>query len=165
MICLHSVPPWLLASEIDIDHQQHDYQITFFVASVSKPRYIHKSIEQFMWDIHATTSIHSMARSVSILFCHSLIFSILCDMDENTQRPQVVPDKPEVRDAIFSSNSRKAPGSDDLPFKVWQELCPIVKGCVTHLYQSVNSRSSPPELETCQDCRQTKTWKTKLYHP
>ncbi|MGH2507601.1 MAG: endonuclease/exonuclease/phosphatase family protein, partial [Ktedonobacteraceae bacterium] len=42
----------------------------------------------------------------------------------------------EVRHAIFSSNPRKAPGSDDLPFKVWQELWPIVKGCVTHLYQS-----------------------------
>lgn len=42
----------------------------------------------------------------------------------------------EVRDAIFSSNPRKAPGSDDLPFKVWQELWPTVKGCLTHLYQS-----------------------------
>lgn len=41
----------------------------------------------------------------------------------------------EVRDAIFSSNPRKAPGSDDLPFNV-KDLWPIVKGYVTHLYQS-----------------------------
>jgi hypothetical protein len=29
----------------------------------------------------------------------------------------------EIYHAIFSSNPRKAPGPDDLPFRIWQELC------------------------------------------
>lgn len=28
----------------------------------------------------------------------------------------------EIKRAIFSSNPRKAPGLDDIPFRVWQEL-------------------------------------------
>jgi hypothetical protein len=42
----------------------------------------------------------------------------------------------EVHYAIFSSNPRKAPGPDDLPFRVWQELWPVVKDWVVHLYQA-----------------------------
>lgn len=41
----------------------------------------------------------------------------------------------EVRRAIFSSNPRKAAGPDDIPFKVWQEVWPVVGKWVTLLYQ------------------------------
>jgi ribonuclease HI/exonuclease III len=41
----------------------------------------------------------------------------------------------ECRRAIFSSNPRKAPGPDDIPFRVWQELWPVVKHWVISIYR------------------------------
>ena len=41
----------------------------------------------------------------------------------------------EVKRAIFSSNPRKAAGPDDIPFRVWQEVWPVVGKWVTLLYQ------------------------------
>jgi ribonuclease HI/exonuclease III len=50
----------------------------------------------------------------------------------------------EVERAIFNSNPRKAPGPDDIPFRVWQELWPVVKHWVTHLYRcSIHFRHLP----------------------
>lgn len=37
--------------------------------------------------------------------------------------------------AIFSSNPRKAPGPGDISFQVWQELWPVVKHWVVHIYR------------------------------
>jgi hypothetical protein len=42
----------------------------------------------------------------------------------------------EVQHAIFGSNPRKAPGPDGLPFRVWQELWPGIKGYVLELYRA-----------------------------
>ena len=41
----------------------------------------------------------------------------------------------EVEKAIFSSNPRKAPGPGDISFQVWQELWPVVKHWVVHIYR------------------------------
>lgn len=41
----------------------------------------------------------------------------------------------EAELAIFQSNPRKAPGPDDISFRVWQELWPIVQTHVWHLYK------------------------------
>jgi hypothetical protein len=41
----------------------------------------------------------------------------------------------EVMKAIFGSNPRKAPGPDNLPFRVWQEIWPAVRHWVVHLYR------------------------------
>lgn len=41
----------------------------------------------------------------------------------------------EVERAIFSSNPRKAPGPDNLSFRVWQELWPVVKHWIVHIYR------------------------------
>lgn len=41
----------------------------------------------------------------------------------------------EIQRAIFSSNPRKAPGLDEIPFRVWQELWTVVKEWVHLIYQ------------------------------
>ena len=41
----------------------------------------------------------------------------------------------EIHWAIFNSNPRKAPGPDDIPFCVWQELWPVVKEWIVHIYR------------------------------
>ncbi|KFY95020.1 hypothetical protein V500_02979, partial [Pseudogymnoascus sp. VKM F-4518 (FW-2643)] len=41
----------------------------------------------------------------------------------------------ETELAIFQSNPRKAPGPDDISFRVWQELWPVVQNHVLHLYR------------------------------
>ncbi|RFU26788.1 hypothetical protein B7463_g9554, partial [Scytalidium lignicola] len=41
----------------------------------------------------------------------------------------------EVQEAIFSSNPRKAPGPDGIPFRAWQELWPVAKEWIVALYQ------------------------------
>lgn len=41
----------------------------------------------------------------------------------------------EVARAIFESNPRKAPGPDNLSFCVWQELWPVVKDWIVHIYR------------------------------
>ncbi|KFZ18004.1 hypothetical protein V501_01420, partial [Pseudogymnoascus sp. VKM F-4519 (FW-2642)] len=40
----------------------------------------------------------------------------------------------EVKRAIFSSNSRRAAGPDDIPFRVWQEIWRVIGKRITRLY-------------------------------
>jgi hypothetical protein len=42
----------------------------------------------------------------------------------------------EVRSAIFRSSPNKAPGSDDIPFLVWQNIWEEAKGNITVLYRA-----------------------------
>jgi hypothetical protein len=43
----------------------------------------------------------------------------------------------EVKEAIFGSNSDKAPGPDEITFRVWKEIWPVVGPHLLQLYQSL----------------------------
>jgi hypothetical protein len=71
------------------------------------------------------------------------------DVEPDIQWPPLTKD--EVERAIFRSNPDKAPGPDELSFRVWRELWPVVGDYVLWLYNiSFELQHIPHRLNTAR---------------